>query len=197
MLKEQLSSFNLVLGSQSPRRQYLLKELGVEFETRVISTDEEFDPSMAEPDIAEFLAHQKALAHQPKGNELIITADTIVCFDGDILNKPADKAESIEMLTRLSGNTHEVITGVCLYHKDATRIFHERTSVTFHPLSQEEIEHYIDTCQPFDKAGSYGIQEWMGYAGIKSIEGDFFNVMGLPLQLLYRELITFSQELEA
>lgn len=193
MFKEKLAAYHIVLGSQSPRRKYLLSELGLEYESRVIEIDESFDPELKRQDVALFLCKQKGKAHleSVKGNEIVITADTIVCHGDRVLNKPQDFEEAKQMLTSLSGETHQVYTGVCFTTTERQHVFYEITDVTFHELSEAEIEHYINTCQPFDKAGSYGIQEWMGYAGIERINGDFFNVMGLPLQKLYRELLNF------
>lgn len=193
MLKEKLAHLQIVLGSQSPRRKHLLTELGVDYISRVISTDESFDPQLNRSEIAVYLAQKKGNAHRGKiaNNELIITADTIVCYGDKTLNKPQNFEEAKAMLQMLSGQTHQVYTGVCFTTIEKQHTFYEKTDVTFHKLSETEIEQYIRTAQPFDKAGSYGIQEWMGYAGIQRIEGDFFNVMGLPLQKLYRELIAF------
>ena len=193
-LNQKLGSYNLILGSKSPRRQYLLKELGLDFESKVIEVDEDYSDELATEDIAPFLAELKGEAHVNHLDigDIVITADTIVALlDGEILHKPKDSADAFRMLRKLSGKTHLVYTGVCLTSKMKQSVFCEATEVSFHELTDEEIEVYIETCKPFDKAGSYGIQEWMGYAGIRKINGDFFGVMGLPLQLLYRKLNEF------
>ncbi len=196
MLEEKIAAYQLTLGSKSPRRDYLLRELGLDFNIRVIETDESYPQNLKIPEIAPFLAKMKGNAHLLKiqENEIVITADTIVTVDNCVLNKPKSKAQATSMLQQLSGTCHTVYTGVCLTNSIKQMVFCESTEVWFHALSNEEIEYYIETCQPFDKAGSYGIQEWIGYAGIKKINGDFFSVMGLPLQLLYRKLNKFISE---
>lgn len=192
-LNQKLEPYHLILGSKSPRRQYLLTELGLAFTTRVLEIEEEYDQDLPIEEIAPYLAELKGNAHfeEIQPNEIVITADTIVALDREVLHKPKDTGDAFNMLKKLSGKTHVVYTGVCLTSKDKQLVFCEATNVTFHDLADEEISHYIETCQPFDKAGSYGIQEWMGYAGMKKINGDFFGVMGLPLQLLYRKLNEF------
>ncbi|HLP13997.1 MAG TPA: Maf family nucleotide pyrophosphatase [Flavobacteriales bacterium] len=185
-----LSSYKIVLGSQSPRRQQLLKGLDITFDIVTSDADEDFSPDLKKQDIPLFLSKQKAQAIVPKleGNYLLITCDTVVWINDEVLNKPADQAEAHSMLRKLSGNTHEVFTAVTLTTKNQSHSFYDRTAVSFKNLSDEEIDYYIKTCKPFDKAGSYGVQEWLGYVAIHKIEGCFFNVMGLPLNKLYDEL---------
>ncbi len=186
-------SFSIILASQSPRRQNLLKELGLNFEIRLKDIEEVFDPEMPAREIAPYLANLKSRAFQNELNpgELLITADTTVVLDNQVINKPQDRTDAIHMLSRLSGNMHEVVTGVSLRTVDRHHTFSEITKVYFKALKQAEIEHYIDTYEPYDKAGSYGIQEWIGYVGIPKIKGCFFNVMGLPLYRLNEELGKF------
>lgn len=191
---ENIQSYKIILGSQSPRRRELLKGLGIEFETRVKEIDESFPPELKKQEIPLFLSQQKASVFTDelsKENMLLITCDTIVWIDDQALNKPADREEAIGMLKKLSGNIHEVFTGVTISTKEKTVSFFEETKVYFKELNQDEIEFYIDHYHPFDKAGSYGVQEWMGFVGMRRIEGCFFNVMGLPLSKLYSELEKF------
>jgi len=185
--------YRLILGSKSPRRQELLKSLGQHFEVRVKPVDESFPSELPVEDLAEFISRKKAEAFNDLADdELVITSDTVVVCEGKALAKAADTREASEMLQLLSGKTHQVITGVCLKTKNQTISFSETTDVHFDVLKPEEISHYIDNYQPFDKAGAYGIQEWIGMIGIKGIEGDYYNVMGLPLHKLYKELQHFS-----
>lgn len=191
---ENLSKYKIVLGSQSPRRKELLGGLGISFETRVKEIDESFSSDLKKQEIPLFLSKQKANVFQDEissENILLITSDTIVWIDDHALNKPANRVEAIEMLQQLSGKMHEVFTGVSLTCREKQISFYEETKVYFKNLSQEEIEFYIDQYRPYDKAGSYGVQEWMGYVGMRRIEGCFFNVMGLPLSKLYSELEKF------
>lgn len=182
--------FSLILASGSPRRHFLLKELGLKFEVRTKETDESFPAELKAEQIAIFLAEKKAKAFlsEIKKNELVITADTIVWINGQVLNKPVDHADAFRMLRMLSGKMHEVFTGVCLLSQERTKSFYSVTKVFFRELSDEEINFYIATYKPFDKAGAYGAQEWIGYVGVEKIEGSYFNVMGLPLRELYEEL---------
>ncbi len=186
--------FNLILASRSPRRQELLHSLGFDFEIRVRPVDESFPDYLSMQEVALYLCEKKADAFN-KGelapNELVITADTIVCVDNEILNKPDDRIHAIEMLQKLSGRKHSVITGVCLKSSQKQHSFYDSTDVYFRKMSLEEIEFYVDHFQPFDKAGAYGIQEWIGCAAIEKIDGSYFNVVGLPTALLYKELLTF------
>jgi septum formation protein len=184
-----LTKYRIILASNSPRRQQLLGEILPEFSIEVKSIDEYYPESLKEKDIAEYLALQKSAAFgELKNHEMVITADTIVCIGDQVLGKPQNRDEAIHMLTQLSNNTHTVFTGVTVRTHMKSLTFSDATKVTFHPISREEIEYYIDKCQPYDKAGSYGIQEWLGYVKIAKIEGEFYNVMGLPLHRLYEVL---------
>lgn len=178
----------IILASGSPRRHYLLKEAGFEFSVIKTDTDESF-PEIPADEVATYLARKKAAGLLNKlQNEILITADTIVVLDGEVMNKPLTEREAIEMLTRLSGKTHTVITGVCIADKDKTVVFDDRTSVTFNTLSIDEIIHYVKNFAPYDKAGAYGAQDWIGMIAIKEIQGSYFNVMGLPIHRVYQVL---------
>lgn len=187
--------YSILLGSQSPRRQQLLKGLDLEFTVKVKPTDEEFDPQMKFEKVPVFLAEKKAEAFaeeiQGDKNLLVITADTIVAIDQHILNKPSDKADAIRMLEILSGRKHTVVTGVSITTQQKQVSFSSSTDVYFKTLSNEEINYYLDKYQPYDKAGSYGVQEWIGYACIEKMVGSYFNVMGLPVHDLYAQLQRF------
>lgn len=189
----QTISKNIILASKSPRRQNLLKELGFDFEIKTKEIEEIYPPELKRENVALFLSELKALAFVDdlKENDLIITSDTIVCLGNEIIGKPKGRDDAIEMLGKLSGNKHEVITAVTLLSKEKQHTFYEETEVYFKPLTIPEIEYYVDNYQPFDKAGSYGIQEWIGYIGIEKIIGSYFNVMGLPVKRVYEELIKF------
>lgn len=184
------NDYKLILASKSPRRQELLKGLGLEFEVRTKEIEEVFPPALFKEEIPLFLSKLKANAFREelKENELVITSDTIVWNENQQLGKPQSREEAISMLQSLSGKQHEVITAVTLMTIPKTHSFYEITQVVFKELSIEEITHYVDTYQPFDKAGSYGIQEWIGFIGISQIKGDYFNVVGLPLFRLNAEL---------
>jgi len=194
MLSELLKHKTLILGSKSPRRKELLEGLGLTFETRVKEVEETFSIDIDQYKVAEFLANKKANAftNDLTKEDIIITSDTIVLCDGEILGKPNDAKDAFEMLTKLSGKSHQVITGVCLKSIEKTITFSDTTKVWFKSLTSDEINFYIKTYQPFDKAVSYGIQEWIGYVGIEKIEGTYFNVMGLPVNLLYKRLYDFT-----
>ena len=188
-------NYRLILASNSPRRKELLKGLDIDFEVRVIPDIDESHPEGIPPEkIPAFIAQKKADAYRAsiKEDELIITADTVVILDGDIIEKPADKNEAIQMIKRLSGRKHKVITSVVLTTSDRRKEFSVESAVDFAELTNDEIEYYVDKYKPFDKAGAYGIQEWIGYIGVKGIEGSFYNVMGLPIQRLYQELKNLS-----
>jgi septum formation protein len=187
----------IILASGSPRRKELLASLGVDFEVHTKPIDESVGDNQPPHEAAQYLAHLKAKAFEGSAaaNELIITADTVVIHDNKILGKPADKAEAQQMLCGLADDTHEVVTGVCIYHQDRYDVFAENTQVVMKPLSNEEIDYYIDRYQPFDKAGAYGIQEWIGMVGIERIEGDYYNVVGLPLHKLYAKLRAIAPQL--
>lgn len=185
---------SIILASNSPRRKELLAGLGIDYEVRTLpDIDESFPAHLQGGEIPLYISKEKADAYKPmlKPGELIITADTIVWLNGEVLGKPRDREDAISMLHKLSGNTHEVFTGVTLTTTEKQRSFYAETKVTFAQLSDEEIVYYVDKYQPFDKAGSYGVQEWVGYIGVERIEGSYFNVMGLPVQRLYRELKAF------
>ena len=181
----------LILASNSPRRRQLLTELGLAYEIRLLPVDEDFPAHLRRAEVAEYLAAHKAAAYAPglAPDEVVLTADTIVCLDDDVLNKPADVAEATAMLTRLQGRAHEVITAVCLRCGDGREVvFSDQATVYFRPLSLAEISHYIVTAQPFDKAGAYGAQDWLGMVGITRLEGSYFTVMGLPTHRVWEEL---------
>ena len=181
----------LILASNSPRRRQLLTELGLAYEIRLLEVDEEFPDHLRRAEVAEYLAAHKAAAYAPglAPDEVVLTADTIVCLGDDVLNKPADVAEATAMLTRLQGQAHDVITAVCLRCGDGREVvFSDQTTVHFRPLSPTEISHYIATARPFDKAGAYGAQDWLGMVGIHRLEGSYFTVMGLPTHRVWEEL---------
>lgn len=183
----------IILASGSPRRQMLLKELGLHFEVIVRDVDESFPHHLNHKEVAEFLAAKKSEVYKDllKNNNVAITADTLVFLKNKIVNKPADFDEAVDMLRMLSGNSHEVVTGVCIASATTKVVFHVVTKVFFRKLEDEEIFFYIDHCQPYDKAGSYGAQDWIGITGIERIEGSYFNVMGLPVLELYQNLKKF------
>lgn len=193
MLSDLLSNKEIILASKSPRRKELLTGLGVEFSTKTKEVDESYSKSLNTYKVAEFLAEKKAKAfdEELEENQIVITSDTVVICDGEILGKPSSKIFAFDMLSKLSGKSHEVVTGVCLMSKNKSIVFSDTTKVWFKELSCDEMNYYIKNYQPFDKAGSYGIQEWIGYIGIEKIEGTYFNVMGLPVNLLYKRLIEF------
>jgi septum formation protein len=179
----------IILSSNSPRRKELLSGLDLPFEVKVMSgIDESYPEGLPVEEIPKYIAKQKAAAYQIADNEIVITADTIVVLDDKILGKPVNEDEAKEMLQALSGKTHRVVTGVCLTSSDKQRMFSVVSEVTFKKLSDHEIDYYIRHYQPFDKAGAYGIQEWIGYVGVTSLKGSYFNVMGLPVQRIYEEL---------
>jgi len=184
---------SIILASQSPRRKELLSLLDLEFTVEVKSIDEIFPKDLNTSKVAEYLAELKASAFTNiKDDQVIITADTVVILNDTILGKPKDKAEATEMLHRLSNRSHEVITGVCLKSAQKTSTFSSSTKVYFRDLTDTEIDYYIENYKPYDKAGSYGIQEWIGAIGITKIEGSYFNVVGLPIQELNEQLKKFS-----
>jgi septum formation protein len=183
----------IVLASGSPRRKQLLEWAEIEFDIITRDTPETWPPGMATPEVPIHIARNKALAvRQVIGPErLIIAADTVVVLADDIIGKPKDRADAIDILTRLAGKRHEVITGVAMLKAGAERTFADTTAVWFYDLTRSEIEGYVDRYQPFDKAGAYAIQEWIGVVGIRCIEGDFYNVMGLPVSRVVRALKEF------
>jgi septum formation protein len=185
--------YQLILGSNSPRRQELLKSLGFSFLNKPINADETFPVDLLAEEIPLFLAEKKADAYEEElsENDILITADTIVWCDGKVFNKPANFVEGKKMLEALSGKMHEVYTGVCLKSGNKQTTFYDVSKVYFKKLKSEEIEYYLTNYSPYDKAGGYGVQDWLGYIGIDKIEGSFYNVMGLPVKELYEELIKF------
>ena len=194
LLHDKLKPYRLILASQSPRRRQLLADAGIEFVLAPrFECEESFPDTMPAAEVAEYLSSLKSEAYpEPLGaNDILLTADTVVIACNRILGKPADRADAIEMITMLSGREHEVVTGVTLRSAERVKCFSVVSKVRFRALLQEEIEYYVDTYRPYDKAGSYGIQEWIGYVGIEGIEGSFYNVMGLPVQRLYCELGEF------
>lgn len=184
----------LILASQSPRRSQLLREAGFEFTVRALGMDESFPPEMPAEEVAPWLAQRKAraAAHLIQDREIVLAADSVVILDGVIYNKPVDYADAFRMIRALSGRQHTVITGVCLLAKEKEKTLAGVTKVWFSDLSDEEIDYYIRTCKPFDKAGSYGAQDWIGHCKITRIEGTFQNVMGLPVDLVYEALGEFN-----
>lgn len=182
-----------MLASASPRRQALLKEIGVEFTVFVRDVYEFYPEDIHPRAVAVLISENKAKAYDDLDKKhIIITSDTIVTIDGEIFGKPADEAEAEKMLTRLSGKTHSVITGVTIFHKGKFKSISEETLVTFRNLRKEDIRHYITTYKPFDKAGAYGIQEWIGKIGVSRIDGDYYNVVGMPISRVYHELLEFA-----
>ena len=191
---ENLSKYKIILGSNSPRRKELLSGLDIKFNVKVIPGLEENYPETLDPqEIPVFLSKQKAEAYLSSLDDtmLLITADTIVWNGNAVIGKPKNRAEAIQMLRSLSGHEHHVVTGVCLTTTKKQLTFSVISSVRFASINDEEIIYYVDKYKPFDKAGAYGIQEWIGYVGVESISGSFYNVMGLPVQRLYQELKTF------
>ena len=189
---DNLKKYKVILASNSPRRKELLAGLGVDYEVRTLpDVDESYPETLQGADIPLYIAKEKADAYvammQP--GELMITADTIVWLDGKVLGKPQDKEDALQMLRTMSGRTHEVFTGVCITTTDWQRSFTAQTEVRFATLSEEEIAYYVVNFQPMDKAGAYGVQEWIGFIGVENISGSYYNIMGLPVQKLYRELL--------
>jgi len=187
---EHLNNYNIILASQSPRRQELLTGLNIPFEVQEIDVEESYPSQLVGVDIPMYLAEKKANAYTDRMDDktLLITADTIVWHEGCVFGKPTDKEDATRMLKSLSGKTHQVITGVCICTLLKRRTFHVISEVRFARLAPEEIEYYLQNFEPYDKAGAYGVQEWIGYIGVEYIEGSYFNVMGLPVQRLYSEL---------
>lgn len=188
---DNLKKYHLILASNSPRRKELLGGLGLDFEVRVLpGIDESYPESLVGEEIPTFISRVKAQPYLElmTENDLVITADTIVYVDGEVLGKPADARDACNMLRKLSGRVHQVITGVTLTTREFQRSFSVTTDVTFVELSDNEIDYYVAHYRPFDKAGAYGVQEWIGFVGVSRLEGSYFNVMGLPVQRLYTEL---------
>jgi septum formation protein len=190
MLSEKLKHKNIILASASPRRQELFKELGLDFSIQVKAVEEIYPSALKSAEITNYLAELKASAFTDLAeNDIVITSDTIVWLNNKAIEKPKDKPHAIEMLQELSGTGHQVITSICIKTQTSQKVFYDQTMVYFKPLSMEEITYYVEKYQPFDKAGAYGIQEWIGFIGVTKIEGSYFNVMGLPVHKLYEELM--------
>jgi len=191
MMTEKLNTYHIILASQSPRRKMLLQGLGIDFEVKPSPADETYPAELSHDKVAEYIALQKAHAF-PKSELperfILITADTIVLLDNEILGKPKDESDAIVMLRKLSGKKHEVITGVVITTATAQTVFSVKTDVYFKNLSEQEITYYVQNYRPLDKAGAYGVQEWIGYVGVTRVDGSFFNVMGFPVQRVYEEL---------
>ncbi len=189
-----LKKYHIILASKSPRRQELLRGMGVDFEILTKETPEVFPADLLLDEVPKYLSLQKSLAFTDEelpADYLLITSDTVVICEGEILGKPKDREDAARMLQLLSGKIHHVVTGVTVRSKEKTESFAVRSNVTFAQLDAEEIDFYIEHCKPFDKAGAYGIQEWIGYVGISGLEGSFYNVMGLPTRKLYQCLKSF------
>ncbi len=193
MLNDKFKNHKIILASGSPRRQQFLKELEIDFEIKLKEIEEIYPDHLKAEEITNFLAKLKASAfeNELQDNEVLITSDTIVWLDNKALGKPIDASHAVRMLTEMSGKTHKVITSVCIKSTKKEVVFHDETLVTFTDLSLEEIEFYLKNYKPFDKAGSYGIQEWIGLVAIEKIEGSYTNVVGLPTHKLYKELMNF------
>ena len=189
---DNLEKYKVILASGSPRRRELMAGLGVNYEVRILpDVDESYPDTLHGEEIPLYIAKEKADAYIPmmQPDELIITADTIVWLDGKVLGKPRDREDALQMLRTMSGCTHEVFTGVCITTTDWQRSFTAQTEVRFATLSEDEIIYYVDNFKPMDKAGAYGVQEWIGFIGVENISGSYYNIMGLPVQKLYRELL--------
>lgn len=190
MLNEKLKDYNIILASGSPRRQEFFKGLGLDFEIRLKPIEEVYPKHLVYFEISDYLAQLKSVPFEKelKDNDILITSDTIVWLNQTAIGKPKNEQDAFNMISSLSGNTHEVITSICFKTKTTQKIVHSITKVTFKNLSDEEIWYYIKNFNPLDKAGAYGIQEWIGYIGVTKIEGSYFNVMGLPVHLVYETL---------
>lgn len=189
---DNLEKYKVILASGSPRRRELMAGLGVNYEVRILpDVDESYPDTLQGEEIPLYIAKEKADAYIPmmQPDELIITADTIVWLDGEVLGKPRDREDALQMLRTMSGRTHEVFTGVCITTTDWQRSFTAQTEVRFATLSEDEIIYYVDNFKPMDKAGAYGVQEWIGFIGVENISGSYYNIMGLPVKKLYRELL--------
>lgn len=195
MLKEKLNKINIILASGSPRRQQFFKEMDLHYTIRLKEIEEIYPEHLQAEEITNFLAELKASAFENELNEndVLVTSDTIVWLNGKALGKPKDYDDAFQMLQQLANQTHEVITSVCLKSIDKTEVFHCVTKVTFANLSDEAIRYYLDNYKPFDKAGSYGIQDWIGLIGISKIEGSYTNVVGLPTEMLFQKLINYAE----
>ena len=189
-----ITNYKVLLASNSPRREELLRGIDIDFEVKVLpDIDESYPDNIPSEEIAEFVAIKKAKPYAASlhEDELLLTADTIVLLEDKVLGKPADKEEAKQMLRQLSGKTHRVITGVCLTSAKKQTSFSATSDVEFGKLTDQEIEYYVERYSPMDKAGAYGVQEWIGYVAVKHINGSYYNIMGLPIQRVYREIIKF------
>ena len=192
MLKEHLKNYNIILASGSPRRQQFLKELNLDFTIQLKEVEEIYPPHLKGKEITDFLAELKSSAFcNLNKNDILITSDTIVWLDNKAIGKPKNKQDAIAIFKDMSGKKHQVFTSICLKTNDEIRIINDTTDVYFKELSDEEINYYLDNFQPYDKAGGYGIQDWIGLIGVEKIDGSYFNVMGLPVHKLYAELLKF------
>ncbi|MFD0991796.1 Maf-like protein [Tenacibaculum geojense] len=193
MLQNKLSNHHIILASGSPRRQQFLKDLNIDFEIRLKDIEEIYPKHLKTSEITDYLSKLKADAftNELNNNDILITSDTIVWLNNTALGKPKNYNEAFKMLSNLSANTHKVITSICITSKENQKIINDTTEVTFKTLTDEEINYYIENYQPYDKAGAYGIQEWIGKIGITHIKGSYFNVVGLPVHKLYKELMNF------
>ena len=193
MIADELNDFKIILASRSPRRQQLLREMGLKFDVVIKEYEEIYPEDLDGEAIAKYVAHEKAASfkNEISDNEIVIAADTIVWCNGKVLGKPLDYKDAVRILKEISGNTHKVITGVSLLSRSGELTFSESTKVVFEALSEEEISYYINKYKPYDKAGAYGIQEWIGIVACSHIDGSYFNVVGLPVQRLYAELKNF------
>ena len=196
ILKELLKDYRLILASGSPRRQKFFKDLELDFEIRLRPIDEIFPDDLKGVEISDYLAKQKAAAFEGelKTGDILVTSDTIVWHKGAAINKPIDETDAIRMIKSLCNSTHEVMTSVCFKTVDQEIVVNDITRVTFNDLSEEEIIHYVETHEPLDKAGAYGIQDWIGLVGVTKVEGSYFNVMGLPVHLVYKTLKTIAEQ---
>ena len=194
MLNKQLENYHLILASGSPRRQQFFKDLGLDFSIRLKPVDEVYPETLQSHEISDYLARLKAEPFEGtlQDNEILITSDTIVWHNNKALGKPKDANDAFNMIKSLSNTTHDVITSVCFTGNTIQKVVHATTTVSFKALTDDEIRYYIEAYKPFDKAGAYGIQEWIGYVGVTKIEGSYFNVMGLPVHLVYKSLIEIT-----
>lgn len=194
--EELKQNYRFILASKSPRRQFLLRDLGLEFEVHTKEVDESFPEHLSAAEIPLYLCEKKAAAFDGEMDDktIVITADTIVWVNGQVLNKPENYDDAVRMLQLLSGKMHEVYTGVCIRSKTQSKTFYSLTRVYFKTLSAYETDYYVRNYNPYDKAGAYGAQEWIGYIAVERIDGSYFNVMGLPLRELYEALLTFKDQ---
>jgi len=192
MLKEQLKNYNLILASKSPRRQQFLRDLGLDFSIRLKEIEEVYPENLQGVEITDYLAELKSHPFTNlKNNDILITSDTIVWLNNKAIGKPKDKQDAIAVFEKLSGKMHQVITSICIKTSNGIKLINDITKVYFKELTKDEILFYIDNFNPYDKAGGYGIQDWIGYIGVEKIEGSFFNVMGFPVHKFYKEMSKF------